>query len=353
MADKKRELPSGTLEHDFVVSDESVNRYGWRLLVAGIDTEGFLKNPVCCVQHNTWLIPVGKWKNLRVDGQKLLGTVEFDRNDDDAVKLYWKYKDGYMNAVSLNVVPVEESDDASMLIKGQKYPTLVRSELLEISLVTLPGQKNAVKLSHLDGSEYKLHLITKKEMAKEEKTVEQLQKDLDAANKLNAENLIAIHKARGVVQDGETASLQTLALSNYDAVKQMLEARTVAAPPAETRIDAADEAKALALVKLHLDRGAIGADQQKIYEAAAKADYEGARKELEAKPGRDGLNTFVAGLGAGGDKGAGDERSKWGYLDWYKKDPEGLRLMEEKEPEKHRQLAADFATESKKMGISI
>lgn len=351
MAEKKRELPSGPLEHDFVITDESVNRYGWRLLVAGIDTDGFLKNPVCCVQHNTWLIPVGKWKNLRVDGQKLLGTVEFDRNDDDAVKLYWKYKDGYMNAVSLNVVPVEESDDASMLIKGQKYPTLVKSELLEISLVTLPGQKNAVKLSHPDGSEYKLHLLTKTEMAKEELTVEQLRTQLEAANKLNAENLIAIHKTRGVVQDGEVASLQTLALSNYDAVKQMLEARTVATPQEQKQDPTAEESKALALVKTHLDRGAITADQQKFYEVAAKADYEGARKELEAKPGRDGLKNFVAGMGTGDEKPGGDERSKWTYLDWFKKDPDGLRLMEKNDPEKHRQLAADFATESERMGI--
>ena len=136
MAKKDRQLPE-VLERDFIITDESVNRYGWRLLVGGVDLDGFIKNPVCCVQHSTWLIPVGKWKNVRVDGQELKGTVEFDRNDDEAVRLYWKYEDGYMNAVSLNVAPIEESDDAAMILPGQKYPTLTKSELLEISLVTI------------------------------------------------------------------------------------------------------------------------------------------------------------------------------------------------------------------------
>jgi len=82
----KRELPE-KLEMDFIICDNTLNRKGWRLLVGGIDMEGFLKNPVCCVEHDTWAVPVGKWKNLRVGSEQFIGTVEFDRNDEDAVKL--------------------------------------------------------------------------------------------------------------------------------------------------------------------------------------------------------------------------------------------------------------------------
>ncbi len=119
----ERKLPDA-LEIDFIICDNSLNRKGWRLEVVGIDTTGFLKNPVCIVQHDMWTLSVGKWKNLRVDGDKFLGTLEFDKNDDDAVKLYWKYVDGYMNAVSLHILPVEESNDPSMLVLGQTYATV-------------------------------------------------------------------------------------------------------------------------------------------------------------------------------------------------------------------------------------
>lgn len=350
MAETKRKLPE-VLEHDFTITDESVNRYGWRLLVAGIDLTGFLKNPVCCVQHATFMIPVGKWKNLRLEGQELKGTVEFDRNDDEAVKLYWKYTDGYMNAVSLNVLPVEESEESKNLIQGQTRPTLTKSELLEISLVTVPGQKNAVKLSTPEGNEYKLNLLTQaKKMSKDEKTVEQLQTELDAQRKLNAENLITIHKNRGVVADGEIDSIRELALSNYDATSKMLDARK--APEA----NGANQAEVLAdgLLKLHFDRGAITEAEKAIYKPAAISDYEGTKRVLEAKAGKDGLQTFMQGMSSGNQSQPGaNERDGWGYYEYYRKDPQALSLMEKNEPEKFKKLVADFEADSIKNGLII
>ncbi|MDH6309396.1 hypothetical protein M2451_002718 [Dysgonomonas sp. PFB1-18] len=342
MAENKRTLPE-VLEIDFTITDESVNRYGWRLLVAGIDLAGFLKNPVCCVQHFTSMIPVGKWKNLRVEGQELKGTVEFDKNDEEAVKLYWKYKDGYMSAVSLNVIPVEESDEPKFLLPGQKFSTLVKSELLEISCVTIPGQANAVKLSTPEGKEYKLNLLTQnREMAKEEKTVEQLNQELEAQRKLNAENLVTIHKNRGVVADGEVESLKKLALVDYQSTSEMLNARQV--PKTEPTGDSA-ETLAEALVKLHFDRGAITEGEKVIFKGAATSDYEGTKKVLEAKAGKDGLQTFMQGLTNGGDPanaGAQGERAGWGYYEYFTKDPQALALMEKNEPDKHKKLVADF-----------
>jgi hypothetical protein len=209
----ERQLPT-TLEHDFIITDESVNRYGWRLLVSGIDIQGFLQNPVCCVQHATTFIPVGKWKNLRKEGQILKGTVEFDRNDPDAVKLYWKYTDGYMNAVSIHVTPLEESRKPEMLLPEQTRPTVVRSELIEISLVTIPGQKNAVKLSTTEGTEYQLSLLTATGSIT----------GLNSGNEV--QNLIKQYQQQGVsVKEKEIPYLLSLGQNNYSLVKTILETR--------------------------------------------------------------------------------------------------------------------------------
>lgn len=343
MAEKKERVLPEVLEHDFIICDESVNRYGWRLLVAGIGLVGFLKNPVCCVQHYTNAIPVGKWKNLRVEGSEFKGTVEFDRNDEEAVKLYWKYKDGYMSAVSLNVIPIEESEDSKLLLPGQKCATLVKSELIEISCVTIPGQANAVKLSTPEGKEYKLNLLTEnKSMAKEEKTVEQLSQELEAQKKLNADNLITIHKNRGVVADGEIDSLKKLALADYDATSTMLLAREV---PKVEKSETNAETLADALVKLHFDRGAITEGEKAIFKGAATLDYEGTKKVLEAKTGKDGLQTFVQGMTQGANSPTpigSDERVGWGYYEYFTKDPQALALIEKNEPEKFKKLQLDF-----------
>ncbi|MDD3079101.1 MAG: hypothetical protein PHH37_08355 [Paludibacter sp.] len=348
MAKQERKLPDGALMIPFTICDESINRYGWRLLVSGGDLVGFEKNPVCCVQHSTYMIPVGKWSDLKLGAGKFTGTVEFDRNDEDAVKLYWKYIDGYMSAVSLNIIPIEESDDPKYLIPGQTRSTVTKWDLIEISLVTIPGQKNAVKLSTPEGGEYKLNLITNSKMAKEEKTVEQMQAELAASKQLAADNLVMFHKERGVVQDGEIASLKKLALTDYDTVSTMLGARTK--PDVIDKNETAED-KADALVALHFNRGAITDGQKKIYRLSAIADYEGTRKELEALKGRDGLETFVAGIGKQHGENAGNERSKWTYLDYYKKDQEALSIMEKNEPGKYKLLEAEFLKESKGLGI--
>jgi hypothetical protein len=354
---KERKLPE-ILEHDFIICDNSVNRYGWRLLVEGIDLSGFLDNPVCCVRHNTYdIYPVGRWKNIRVEDKQLKGTVEFDRNDDEAVKLYWKYADGYMNAVSLHVIPLRESKDDIDLLPGQKYPTLTNSELLEISLVIVPGQKNAIKLSTPTGEDYKLDLLTietimTKEKEKEsEKSVEQLTAELEAQRRLNAENIVSLHRHRGVVSDCELDNLQKLAFNNYDTVKQMLEARV--AVEKSDAIAATAEAKALALVDLHFNRGAITAPEKEEYKKLAIADYESVKKVLELRPGTEGLPGFIQSLGTGNRVESGDERKNWGYYDYFKKDPEALSLIEKTEPDQYKRLIVDFEAESKRLGVMV
>ena len=336
MAKNKRELPE-KLAIDFVICDNTLNRYRWRLLVEGIDLEGFLKNPVACVQHDTWRMPVGRWENVRVENGELRGTCVFDPNDEEAVKLYWKYRDGYMNAVSLHIRPLEESDDASVLVEGQKYPTVTKSELIEVSLVTVPGQKNAVKLMNDDGSDYKLGVLNpetaagmlagkqndkkmSKETDKPEKTGaeleeqnRQLQAQLEESRKLNAKNLVALHVQRGVVCAGEVESLEKLALKDYEEVSKMLDAREV------------------------------------------PSKGEGEDKPKPEGPKAEQGKTLAAQLQEmqGGASKAEDERKSWDYLEWTKKDPRGLAAMEANEPDRFKKLCADFEAASRDKGLAL
>jgi hypothetical protein len=313
MPKEARKLPE-SLDVNFIICDNTLNRKGWRLLVEGIDMEGFSKNPVCIIQHNTWSIPVGKWKNLRVEQGQFLGTVEFDRNDEEAVKLYWKYIDGYMNAVSLHIIPIEESDAPEYLVKGQRYGTITKSELLEVSLVTIPGQKNAVRLSTPEGLDYKLNIINsnegkmEEEKNKTENEVAELKNQLDAQKKLNAHNLIELHKQRGVVQEEEVEHLEKLSILDYDSVEKMLKAR-------KAKEEKPDEKK------------------------EEKPDATG--KDLAAQ-----LQGF---LQQQGEKKQG--RDDWTYLDWYKKDLPGLMDMQKTNPDLYTSLENAFEKESNAKGL--
>ena len=49
----------------FVLTDESVNSYGYRVLTSGIKMEQFLKNPVMLYSHDNNRMPIGTWENVR------------------------------------------------------------------------------------------------------------------------------------------------------------------------------------------------------------------------------------------------------------------------------------------------
>ncbi|MDR2423372.1 MAG: HK97 family phage prohead protease [Prevotellaceae bacterium] len=305
---------------DFTISDETVNRYGYRILTAGIDTARFEANPVAYFNHDTSQPAVGKWVKVWKDEGKLKGTLEFDGDDEFAMKLYKKYKSDFMRAVSLHIIPVEESDAKETLLPGQRYSTVTKCELMEISLVTLPGNANAVKLCSPEGLEFKLNSLNIMTEIEKNKTpeaqpnsaaLEELQKQLDAQKTLNAKNLVRLHQQRGVVQEGEIEPLTRLAATDYESVEKMLDARKPAAEkPGE--------------------KGGTETTEQKGEKLSAE------------------LQDLVKSLGAAAPAGASDERKNWTYYDWYRKDAEGLSLMQKNEPERYKKLETNFNADALK-----
>lgn len=322
MDKKEREIPE-VPSIDFVMADELVNRKKWRMLLSGLSLDNFLKNPVAIRQHDTWSVPVGRWENVRVEEGKLIGTLIFDKNDEEAVRLYWKYKDGFMNAVSIHILPVEQSEDPLLLMPGQVYPTITKSELLEVSVVTLPGNANAVKLLNLDGTEYQLSIISKPKTMSKEATepeaktqaqnaeLEAMKLELEKQKKINAKNMVALHVQRGVVGEKEVEHLEKLAMTDYETTEAMLSAREKVEAPKneEPKNPTEEEGKTLA--------------------AKLKDFQEGSQEQHK------------------------DEREGWNYLDWYKKDHAGLMSMQEQEPKKYEALVNSWEKECKAKGLCI
>ena len=56
----------------FVLHDETVNTYGFRMLTSGANLEEFRKNPVILLNHKDWELPIGRWENIRIEGTQIL-----------------------------------------------------------------------------------------------------------------------------------------------------------------------------------------------------------------------------------------------------------------------------------------
>lgn len=147
------------MKKSFVVSDESINSYGFRVLTEGIDIKDFEKNPIMLWNHTrTWtdkdnaILPIGRWENLRIEDGKLIADPVFDMEDPFAAKIAKKVEKGIINMCSIGIVVNEESDSSKYVIQGQTRKTVTKCKLREVSIVDIGSNANAVALYDDDGN---------------------------------------------------------------------------------------------------------------------------------------------------------------------------------------------------------
>ena len=145
---------------EVIISTEAVNSYGTRVLTSGIDLEQFKRNPVLLWMHRrAWdgqSMPIGKIDNLRVENGKLIGTPVFDQNDEFARKIESKWESGFLRMASAALEPTEVNPDPALALAGQTRATVTRSKLVEVSIVDIGGNDEALQLCGADGKQLKL-----------------------------------------------------------------------------------------------------------------------------------------------------------------------------------------------------
>jgi HK97 family phage prohead protease len=136
----------------FVISDESViDRHGTVVKVAGLQYDDYLKrNPVVGWMHNLyggWFNTpdaehvIGRTLRLRKKGSQLEADIEFlpASVNPTAERIFQMVKRNVLSSTSIGFIPkrvVMEMRD------GKEIPTIVESELLEISVVAIPSNPN-------------------------------------------------------------------------------------------------------------------------------------------------------------------------------------------------------------------
>ena len=202
----------------FIISDESVNRYGYRILSRGMSTASFEKNPVVFYNHGTFSLPIGKGKNLQheIDGTITLD-IDFDMEDEQAVAVQKKAERGFLNACSVGIDVLETSTDASLVLTGQTRPTVTRSELLELSICGIPGNRNALRLNGVHTEDIE-HILPRINHTKEELKMKRVFEQLGLPETATEADILAQLAAL------ETDDIQTTnaVLARLDAIDQKI-----------------------------------------------------------------------------------------------------------------------------------
>lgn len=145
---------------EVIISTEAVNSYGSRVLTSGIDLSQYERNPVLLWMHRrSWepgAMPIGRIENLRIEDGKLIGTPVFDQNDNFARQIESKWENGFLRMASAALEPTETTPDPALVLPGQTRETVTRSKLVEVSIVDIGGNDEALQLYGEEGKLLKL-----------------------------------------------------------------------------------------------------------------------------------------------------------------------------------------------------
>ncbi len=146
------------IDKEFILSDSSVNEYGFRLLTDGYQLDAFQKNPIGYYMHRREDGVVLKWDNLRIEDDKILGTPVINLSNDRGIQTCDEAENGFLNAASVgHIVVLEYSTDPELMLPGQTGPTITKWYNKECSLVDIPGNCNALtKLYDMNENELNL-----------------------------------------------------------------------------------------------------------------------------------------------------------------------------------------------------
>lgn len=258
--------------HTFILHDESLNTHGFRMLTSGADLTEFRKNPVMLLNYDDWVLPIGRWVNIRIEEGKILADADFDLEDRRGSEVARKVAGGYIRACSIGAWATESSNAPEVLLRGQTLPTVTKWQVREASICTIGANHNALALYDAYGG--KINMESKTDI----ETVIQL---IDNPNKrietpMNKE-MIKILTLSDTATEEEVVQAVKKLREEKQELQDML--RKIEAQEHEARLRKATE-----LVDTAIRTGQLHASARESVLKLFGLDFEGTKATLEALP---------------------------------------------------------------------
>jgi hypothetical protein len=325
-------MASKKINKKFVLSDSSVNEYGFRLLSSGYLMDEFLRNPIGYYMHRREDGVALKWCDMAVEEDNVVGYPEINLSNPRGEQMADEVENGFLNAASVgHIVVLEYSTDPAMMLPGQTGPTVTKWYNKECSLVDIPGNSNAL-CQLFDAEDNVINLadfnnqikipMEKKDLVLTPEVLKALNLVDGSDNKAVAEalNTLAAKALKADALETENATLKT--------DKTKLEGEIAGLKKAATDKDVTDQ------LDVALKGGKITA---KLKETLAK-QYEGKPAELKALLAEMPGNKLVTDqLKAGSEEGP--DGIKYDKATWDKMFKDGtLEDLKAKNPDAYNEL---------------
>ena len=128
---------------DFILSDNKPDRVGDIIEADGWELANFNRNPIALFNHNPDFV-IGRWADVRVDGGTLRGRLELaaegtSQRIDEIIKLV---QAGFLKASSVGFKALKKEP-----INKGRSERFIKQELVEVSLVAVPANANALAMA--------------------------------------------------------------------------------------------------------------------------------------------------------------------------------------------------------------
>lgn len=123
---------------EMIGSTEDFDRVGDRMFMNGVILDNYLKNPIILPNHDYHSQAVGKSLSVTVLGSNLIFKIQF-ADTELGNEWFYLYANKFMNASSIGFIGLEYKPN------DQGGYDFTKWELLELSLVTVPCNPNAIQ----------------------------------------------------------------------------------------------------------------------------------------------------------------------------------------------------------------
>lgn len=127
------------------ITNDSLNSYGFRVLTSGMNIEQYNRNPVLLYMHERGNV-IGFLKDLKIEDGELTGEPVFDEASELSQRCKKQFDFGSLRMVSVSIDILEMSEDKEYLVPGQTRPTITKCKLMEVSLVDIGANDDAIVL---------------------------------------------------------------------------------------------------------------------------------------------------------------------------------------------------------------
>ncbi len=274
----------------FILHDETVNTYGFRMLTSGANLEEFRKNPVMLLNHNDWNLPIGRWENIRIEGSKILADAVFDENDPRAVEVQQKVDTDFIRMASIGAWTQERSDAYDLMLPGQTLSTVTRWTVREASIVTIGANHNALALYDSNGNLVNMGDFLKR--SKPTATMEYTELE-DTLNKKDMGKLTTVLNLSDAASEADIVTKVNEIISNADRLEKENRTLKDAIDAQKAEQKKKEQQEAVALVDAAVKDGRIDAKGKETYLALFDRDFTSAKAALDAVPARQSVTAMI------------------------------------------------------------